>query len=192
MEIGRTPFVCATRQVGTGLNYYQADGLGSITSMTDSTGLPSATFVYGAFGVLSSSTGSVNNSYRYTAREFDQDTGLYYYRARYYDSATGRFLTEDPTRFTAGANFYSYVGNGPTSHIDPFGLQQQGTSCGVGPVYEPDQWNPGGACIYQQLLQLCRRRLVPSWAAPTPNPGNELGLGLPPDFRCLDVKVNAR
>ena len=68
---------------GTALNYYSADGLGSITSLTDSTGTPAATFVYGAFGVLSSSTGSTSNSYRYTAREFDQDTGLNYYRARY-------------------------------------------------------------------------------------------------------------
>ncbi len=90
-------------QIATGLNYYQADGLGSITSMTDSTGTPAATFVCGAFGVLNSSTGSVANSYRYTAREYDQDTGLYYYRARYYDSASGRFINENPALFYGGS-----------------------------------------------------------------------------------------
>jgi RHS repeat-associated protein len=115
-------------QVATGLNYYQADGLGSITSMTDATGAPAATFVYGAFGVLSSSTGSVANSFRYTAREFDQDTGLYYYRARYYSSETGRFLSEDPAAFAAGLNFYSYVRNSPAMWVDPFGLEEGSAS----------------------------------------------------------------
>ena len=109
-------------QGSTALNYYSADGLGSVTSMEDGSGTQQATFVYGAFGVLSSSTGSVNNSYRYTAREFDQDTGLYYYRARYYDSHFGHFLSEDPLRFRVGANFYSYVDNDPDNGVDPLGL----------------------------------------------------------------------
>jgi len=86
-------------QSRSGLSYYNADGLGSITSLTDSTGTPTATFVYGAFGVLNSSTGSAANSYRYTAREYDPETGLYYYRARYYDTQVGRFLSEDPMQF---------------------------------------------------------------------------------------------
>jgi RHS repeat-associated protein len=51
------------------------------------------------------------NPFRYTARESDTETGLYYYRARYYDSAAGRFLKEDPMGFNAGVNFYSYVLN---------------------------------------------------------------------------------
>lgn len=42
------------------------------------------------------------NPFRYTAREFDEETGLYYYRARYYESSTGRFLSEDPVRFRGG------------------------------------------------------------------------------------------
>ena len=116
-------------QVATGLNYYQADGLGSITSMTDSTGTPAATFVYGAFGVLSSSTGSVTNSYRYTAREYDQDSGLYYYRARYYDSSAGRFISEDPLRLAAGANFYPYSGSDPTDWEDPSGMVRSKAEC---------------------------------------------------------------
>lgn len=105
------------------LNYFSADGLGSITSLEDSTGTPQATFVYGAFGVLSSSSGSATTSYRYTAREFDQDTGLYYYRARYYDSGIGRFISEDPARFSVSDDFYSYVANDPVMLIDPTGLQ---------------------------------------------------------------------
>jgi RHS repeat-associated protein len=67
------------------------------------------------------------NPFRYTARESDTETGLYYYRARYYDSAAGRFLTEDRIRFRTGTDFYRYVGNNPGNRIDPRGLKP--TSC---------------------------------------------------------------
>ena len=108
----------------TSVNYFSADGLGSITSLEDTTGTPQATFVYGAFGVLRSSTGSATSSYRYTAREYDQDTGLYYYRARYYDASNGRFLSQDPIGFAATVNWYVYVANEPTIQIDPVGLRK--------------------------------------------------------------------
>jgi RHS repeat-associated protein len=106
---------------GAVLSYYSADGLGSITSLTDATGTTAATFVYGAFGVLNSSTGTIANPYRYTGREFDQETGLYYYRARYYDAQFARFLSEDPISFYAGRNFYQYVGNSAPNYVDPSG-----------------------------------------------------------------------
>ena len=60
--------------------YLEPDGLGSVTS-------------------LRSPTVSATNWFRYTARQFDSDTGLYYYRARYYDPQSGRFLSEDPLRY---------------------------------------------------------------------------------------------
>ena len=56
------------------------------------------------------------------AREWGQETGLYYYRARYYDPNIGRFLSEDPVRLTGGINFYTYVFNSPPNAIDPMGL----------------------------------------------------------------------
>ena len=55
-------------------------------------------------------------------QEHANETGLYYYRARYYDPATGRFLSEDPIRFHAGFNFYQYVGSSPLNSDDPTGL----------------------------------------------------------------------
>jgi len=73
--------------------YYQADGLGSITSLTDAAGVLAASYTYDSFGNLTASTGSVANPFRYTAREFDAETGLYYYRTRYYDATIGRFLS---------------------------------------------------------------------------------------------------
>ena len=48
-----------------------------------------------------------------------------YYRARYYDAAAGRFLSEDPIRFVGGANFYSYVANNSVRRVDPSGLIHQ-------------------------------------------------------------------
>jgi RHS repeat-associated protein len=57
------------------------------------------------------------------ARKSDPETGLYYYRARYYDPIPGRFLSEDPLGFDGdGTDFYAYVGNSPVRNIDPFGL----------------------------------------------------------------------
>jgi RHS repeat-associated protein len=62
------------------------------------------------------------NSFRYTGRESDLETGLYYYRARYYDPNAGRFLSEDPLGSGGGLNFYRYVGNSSHNLRDPFGL----------------------------------------------------------------------
>ncbi|MFZ0415127.1 MAG: RHS repeat-associated core domain-containing protein, partial [Candidatus Acidiferrales bacterium] len=79
---------------------------------------------YDSFGKLTNSSGTLTNPFQYTGRELDSETGLYYYRARYYDPATGRFLSEDPVGFFASRDFYSYVGNTPTGFNDPFGLAQ--------------------------------------------------------------------
>ncbi|HEV3481169.1 MAG TPA: RHS repeat-associated core domain-containing protein [Candidatus Acidoferrales bacterium] len=103
-------------------SYYEADGLGSITSLSNSSGALGNTYTYDSFGNLTASTGTLTNPLRYTAREFDSETGLYFYRARYYDSSNGRFLNEDPSWFHGGINFYSYVYGNPGSWIDPYGL----------------------------------------------------------------------
>ncbi|MFZ0819218.1 MAG: RHS repeat-associated core domain-containing protein [Candidatus Acidiferrales bacterium] len=103
--------------------YYHADGLGSITSLTNAGGALAQTYTYDSFGNLVTSTGSVANPFRYTAREFDQETGLYFYRARYYDSWTGKFLSEDPIGFGGGVDFYRYAASNPIRFADPSGLQ---------------------------------------------------------------------
>jgi len=112
----------AMQQGGT-TAYYQADGLGSVTSLANSTGALISSYTYDSFGNLTVSAGTLANPFRYTAREFDSETGFYYYRARYYDSISGRFSSEDPIRFDSGQpNFYPYVGNNPIGRRDPFGL----------------------------------------------------------------------
>ena len=116
-----------------GTSYYHADGLGSITSLTGGSGQLANSYVYDSFGNLTASTGTIPNPFQYTGREFDSETGLYYYRARYYDPSVGRFLSEDPIRFIEGADFYLYVANDPTALADPSGLQH---SPG-GPLHQP-------------------------------------------------------
>jgi RHS repeat-associated protein len=100
--------------------FYHADGLGSITSITDSTGSALAAYTRNSFGMSLNSAGSLVNPYRYTAREWDSETGLYYYRARYYDASIGRFITEDPAQ--EDDNFYKYTSNSLIDWVDPSGL----------------------------------------------------------------------
>jgi RHS repeat-associated protein len=110
--------------VENGANYYfAADGLGSITSATDSTGSVLTSFGYDAFGKLQVTGPNLVSPFRFTGRDFDSETGSYFYRARYYDPAMGRFLSEDPIQFAGGDNFYSYVHNSPTNLYDPTGLK---------------------------------------------------------------------
>jgi RHS repeat-associated protein len=105
-------------------SYYSQDGLGSVTSLTTHAGALGNTYTYDSFGKLTASTGSIANRFQYTSREFDTETGIYSYRARYYDPTTGRFLNEDPIRwFSGAANFYGYVHNDPVNLIDPLGLR---------------------------------------------------------------------
>ena len=105
-----------------GTTYYNADGLGSITSLANSSGAAAETYTYDSFGKLTASSGSLTNPFQYTGRELDSETGLYNYRARYYDASAGRFINEDPILwFGNDVNFYRYAANRPSMYIDPFG-----------------------------------------------------------------------
>jgi RHS repeat-associated protein len=101
-----------------------ADALGSVTRITDSTGARQKLMVYSSYGVMSADSSSVQADYvSYTGREDERNLGIYYYRARYYDPLTGRFMVRDPLGFAAGdVNLYRYVGNNPTRFKDPFGF----------------------------------------------------------------------
>jgi RHS repeat-associated protein len=102
-------------------SFYNADGLGSVTSLANAAGSLAQTYTFDSFGKQTNSSGSITNPFQYTARESDPETGVYYYRARYYDQKIGRFISEDSFRFAAGTNFFSYVRNNPVALDDPTG-----------------------------------------------------------------------
>ena len=113
--------------------FYQTDGLGSVTELTESTGAVARALVYDAYGQVTQDTGGIAQPYAFTGRERDAESGLYFYRARYYDPATGRFLSNDPLGFGAGdANLYRYVFNSPVNLTDPDGRIGVFGGCALG------------------------------------------------------------
>ena len=104
--------------------YYHSDGLGSIVAITDESAKVVQDYDYYYFGELKNQKNRIKQPYKYTGREWDKETGLYFYRARYYDPEIGRFTQKDPIGFRGGINLYGYVGGNPLNFIDPWGLQQ--------------------------------------------------------------------
>jgi len=109
--------------------WYLADHLGSLRDVIDETGEVKASIAYDGFGNITSETGvDFAGRYKWTAREYDVETALQYNRARYYDAATGRWISQDPLGFDAGdSNLYRYVKNRPTTSADPSGMWELGS-----------------------------------------------------------------
>ncbi len=106
-------------------SFYGYDGGGTVRLLTDSAGTVTDTYDYDAWGNTVNTTGSTPNVYLYRGEQFDQDLGLYYLRARYFNPLAGRFLTRDPDagRIEAPATLhkYLYAGGNPISAKDPSG-----------------------------------------------------------------------
>jgi RHS repeat-associated protein len=152
-------------------SYYQQDGISSITSLSNGAGTLTQTYTFDSFGKTTASSGSLTNPFQYAGREFDAETGLYYMRARYFDPATGRFISEDPVGFDGGGDFYEYSFNEPTTFTDPFGLQTQAPTAPP-PVKAPPVSPPKAPPVPKPTPP----RVVPEPVAPEPLPLPE---GLP-------------
>ena len=115
------------RQTSSGASsYFLSDHLQTTRALTDASGAVTSVLGFDSFGNV---IGSSPTRYTYTGRELDPDTGLFYYRARFYDSQQGRFVSEDPIGFEGGNNFYVYVENNPLNFVDPEGLKPSFYDC---------------------------------------------------------------
>ena len=133
-EIGSEGSVQAYYTIGADLisqerdgnvSVYLYDGHGSVVGLANESGVVTDTYSYDAFGNLLKYTGSTKNCYRYCGEQFDETTGLYYLRARYMDTSTGRFISQDTYQGTindpVSLHKYLYANANPVMYSDPSG-----------------------------------------------------------------------
>ncbi|HQR15828.1 MAG TPA: SpvB/TcaC N-terminal domain-containing protein [Nitrospira sp.] len=119
----------ATIGASGSIYYYHTDHLGSSSVITDSAGAKVQAVTYFPYGATrtnnSTATPAIDVAYKYTGKELDSSTNLYYYEARYYDPTLGRFLTADTLipdpKDPQSLNRYTYVRSNPFKYVDPTG-----------------------------------------------------------------------
>jgi len=148
------------RTDSAGARSFLTDALGSTLALTDSTGTTQTSYTFEPFGNTTSTGSASTNSFAYTGRELDA-TGLYYYRARYYNPTLQRFVSEDPLGFGGGdTNLYGYAGGSPANVTDPSGMDYTTYKSVMGPwlyveasvtIYGPGA-SPELAAQWQQAI----------------------------------------
>ncbi len=114
----------------TNYDFYLHNSLGSITHVVNKNAEVEESYKYTVYGSViiydrkgeEAKKSKSKNRYLFTGREYDAETGVYYYRARYYSAELGRFLQQDPMEYDELLNLYTYVANNSINRIDPFGL----------------------------------------------------------------------
>jgi RHS repeat-associated protein len=124
----------AKQDAAGAVSYYVADRLGSVVQATDSGAAVILSRRYDPYGQLLS--GAATPGYAFTGREWDAETDLYYYRARYYDAKSGRFISEDPLGLEGGVNPYWYADAQPNNLVDPHGELAQAVAAGLDLGYQ--------------------------------------------------------
>jgi RHS repeat-associated protein len=116
-------------QDGSGaVSFLTRDHLGSVRELVSLAGAVVLRRDYDPWGNLI--LGASTSGWAFTGRENEPETGLFYYRARYYDARTARFASEDPLAAGRGGHLYAYAGNRPLAYIDPWGLKE---TCALAP-----------------------------------------------------------
>jgi RHS repeat-associated protein len=158
---------------GGAVSYLFGDHLGSTSVTTSASGVRTGELWYKPWGESRGTPyGTTPTTYRYTGQREDASLGLYFYGARYYDSALGRFVQPDTLvpspSDPQSLNRYSYVGNNPLNLVDPTGHMQQCPDCGGSAtpvvILDPNRVNPDE-----------QRRILLAWydAHPGYNPATD-------------------
>jgi RHS repeat-associated protein len=117
-------------------SFYGYDGHGSVRQLTNSTGAETDRYDYDAFGNLINQTGNTPNNYLFAGEQFDPALGLYYNRARYLSTMTGRFWTMDTEegqdRDPLSLHKYLYTEGNPVDNLDPTGNEIDDVMGGLG------------------------------------------------------------
>jgi RHS repeat-associated protein len=113
-------------------HFYHRNALGSVLAITDMLEAKAVTYRYAPYGALTITVGATPHGsdplaqhWTFTGRFFDEETGLYYYRARAYDPAMGRFLQRDPLGYGPAPSVHEYVRSSPSGRTDPLGLDDE-------------------------------------------------------------------
>lgn len=139
--------------------YYLYNGHGDVVQIVNSAGEIVNSYSYDVWGNISNQKEEIVNSFKYAGEIYDSETGLYYLRARYYDSSIGRFINEDTVEGQIdnplSLNIYTYVSNNPLKYIDPSGHKEAKLA---NPVVDTNQLN------YLKSLVSSGSSKVKSWA----------------------------
>lgn len=122
---GRMDGRLAVVEASTGLvTWLHTDHQGSVVATSNDAGQVVSTATYSPHGEIGSATGlpPAGSPFGYTGRQYDAETGLYQYRARYYSPRLGVFLSTDPIGTKDDPNLYLYVNADPVNHTDPTGM----------------------------------------------------------------------
>ncbi|MFD3483256.1 RHS repeat-associated core domain-containing protein [Streptomyces sp. NPDC058665] len=124
-----------TRTENGATQVYLTDALGSVVGLANADGTVATSYTYDPYGQPTTSGASSTNPYTFTGRESD-GTGLLYYRNRYYDPESGRFISQDPIGYAGGTNLYQYALSSPTTYTDPTGNSPMLAGCVIGALGE--------------------------------------------------------
>ncbi len=135
--------------------YYHADGKGNITAMVNSQQVTVAKYFYDAFGNTLALSGPLAtlNSYRFSSKEYHQNSGLVYFLYRFYDPNLQRWLNRDPIGESGGDNLFAYAMNAPVNTVDPEGFEGSNLLSSAYNTYQfgSDTYNTGSTIVNQTL-----------------------------------------